>query len=163
MSAGDVCVFSCLLIDPLGPAWRGLWHPGLAAPAWKQTAAAAPVTGPDRCRARWCRVARRMGCPRVADRYHNHTSPLWSLTYWIKHRPSCPGIATHSTSAPEFWRENEASWEERSKTRKGRSDGQQRSSQKLFLSRAPGQRGTGGLCPRMPQHSSMRKLNFKTT
>lgn len=79
-------------------AWRRLWHPHRGS-AWKQTAAAAPVSGPDRCAAR-CRVARRLEYRCMADRYHNHTSPLLSLTYWIKHLPSCSRIA-HPSSPPK--------------------------------------------------------------
>lgn len=45
----------------------------------------------DRCAA-GCRVARRLEYRCMADRYHNHTSPLLSLTYWIKHLPSCSWI-----------------------------------------------------------------------
>lgn len=57
----------------------------------------------DRCAARY-RVARWLECRCMADRYHNHTSPLLSLTYWIKHLPSCSWIAH-----PKIRRE-EASW-----------------------------------------------------
>lgn len=80
---------------PLHLAWR-LWHPDRGS-AWKQTAAAAPVTG---ARSMRCRVSRSsdgclsmLGHRCLADRYHNHTSPLLSLTYWIKHLPSCSRIA----------------------------------------------------------------------
>lgn len=47
---------------------------------------------PDRCAA-GCRVPRMVAYRCLADRYHNHTSPLLSLTYWIKHLPSCSRIA----------------------------------------------------------------------
>lgn len=50
------------------------------------------LPGTDRCSA-GCRVARRVGYRCMTDRYHNHTSPLLSLTYWIKHLPSCSRIA----------------------------------------------------------------------
>lgn len=80
-------------------AWR-LWHPDRGS-AWKQTAAVAPVTGPDRCAA-GCRVAWRYRW--MADRYHNHTSPLLSLTYWIKHLPSCSWIANPPPPKKKIWR-----------------------------------------------------------
>lgn len=85
-------VFLCFLPNPLSlhRFWKGSWHPDRGS-AWKQTAAAAPVTGSDRCAARY-RVARWLECRCMADRYHNHTSPLLSLTYWIKHLPSCSWI-----------------------------------------------------------------------
>lgn len=90
-----LCVYRDDTLSPPHPlsvslhlAWR-LWHPDRGS-AWKQTAAPAPVTGPDRCAA-GCRVAWRYRW--MADRYHNHTSPLLSLTYWIKHLPSCSWIA----------------------------------------------------------------------
>lgn len=60
---------------------------------------------PDRCAAR-CRVARRLECRCMADRYHNHTSPLLSLTYWIKHLPSCSLILPSSPKSGG----KEASW-----------------------------------------------------
>ncbi len=104
-SEGSVCVFSLswhslllFLLNLSPPGLAGLWHPDRGS-AWKQTAAAAPVTDPDRCAAR-CRVARRLEYRCMADRYHNHTSPLLSLTYWIKHLPSCSWIAHPSFPKP---------------------------------------------------------------
>lgn len=105
--------------------WR-LWHPDRAC-AWKQTAAAAPVTGPDRCAA-GCRVAWRYRW--MADRYHNHTSPLLSLTYWIKHLPSC---SPPSKSAGDF---SKCLWDEWGNMREVYDDTQQTRSPKLFLSQA---------------------------
>ncbi len=104
-SEGSVCVFSLswhslllFLLNLSPPGLAGLWHPDRGS-AWKQTAAAALVTDPDRCAAR-CRVARRLEYRCMADRYHNHTSPLLSLTYWIKHLPSCSRIAHPSFPKP---------------------------------------------------------------
>lgn len=105
-----------------------LWHPDRGS-AWKQTAAAAPVTGSDRCAA-GCRVAWRYRC--MADRYHNHTSPLLSLTYWIKHLPSCSWIAHCPKSGGKDF--SKRLWDEWSNTRKAHDDTQQKSSPKLFLS-----------------------------
>lgn len=101
-------------------------RPGLTAairsPDWKQTErGATSVTGSDRCSA-WCRVSPSLGCPSVADRYHNHTSPLLSPAYWIKHPPSCPSRPSCAQTLEGnlgFLR----SWEVTGRTWKGRSDG----------------------------------------
>lgn len=90
---------------------------------------------PDRCTA-GCRVARRDEYRCIADRYHNHTSPLLSLTYWIKHLPSCLWITHH----PKIWRDDgfffECLWDEWGNLRKVDNDTQQIRSPKLFLSPA---------------------------
>lgn len=62
------------------------------------------------------------GCPSVADRYHNHTSPLLSPAYWIKHPPSCPARLIR-TQTLEGNRGLLRSWGVMGWTRKGWSDG----------------------------------------
>lgn len=157
-----LCVFTELIPSPpplpshapllSPPGLAGLWHPDRGS-AWKQTAAAAPVTGSDRCAAR-CRVARRLEYRCMADRYHNHTSPLLSLTYWIKHLPSCSWI---SLTLPKIWRERDflkCLWNEWSNMREVHDDTQQMRSTKLFLSQASPNRPASYLtvlCPRMLQ------------
>lgn len=120
-SGENVCVFSFLPLSA-GPGPARLDGQRTAAPDWKQTErGATPVTGPDRCRARY-RVAPSLGCPSVADRYHNHTSTLLSPAYWIKHPPSCPARLIR-TQILEGNRGFLRSWEVMGRTRKGRSNG----------------------------------------
>lgn len=119
---------------------------------------------PDRCAAR-CRVARRLECRCMADRYHNHTSPLLSLTYWIKHLPSCSWIA-HPPLLPKIWRERsflKCLWDEWSNTRKEPDDTQQMRSPKLFLSQASPNRPTWltVLCPGTLQQFIFEMLHSK--
>lgn len=113
-----VCFPSCLF----RPGRARLDGQRTTAPDWKQTErGATPVTGPDRCRTRY-RVAPSLGCPSVADRYHNHTSTLLSPAYWIKHPPSCQARLIR-TQILEGNRGFLRSWEVMGRTRKGRSNG----------------------------------------
>lgn len=90
---------------------------------------------PDRCTA-GCHVARRDEYRCMADRYHNHTSPPLSLTYWIKHLPSC---LWNAHPPPKIRREGgffKCLWDKWGNLRKVNNDTQQIRSPKLFLSPA---------------------------
>lgn len=112
------------------------WHPlflHLLLHLWHPVTARASR---GRCPA-GCRVARRLEYRCMADRYHNHTSPLLSLTSWIKHLPSCPWI----THPPTPQKRNLAGGRLlevslRSNVRAPRDDTQHLRSPKLFLSQA---------------------------
>lgn len=110
---------------------------------------------PDRSAA-GCRVPRMVAYRCMTDRYHNHTSPLLSLTYWIKHLPSCSRIAhttPNSGGKETSWSVFEMSVSNR---RQMHDDTRQIRSLKLSLSQTSPNRLTGyltGLCPRMLQLS----------